>query len=82
MKTFQDWLEFQRHERDRNIENARQAIKTARAELDWIEAQLDLASQDEAFFRIDRVDGVSAQHIFNAFGSIERVAQLERIGAK
>lgn len=54
------------------------SIERARRELDQIEENLWLAAAGEPYLRIGSIDGVSAQAVFNAFGSIETAALLRR----
>jgi hypothetical protein len=74
--TLERYTEWQQAEGVRLAARAREAIARARGELDSIELELEAARTGLAYRRIGRIDGVDAQAIFDAFGTLERAAQL------
>jgi len=76
------WLKYQKDQRDFHVEQALDAIAAARRELQVLEDNLKLAVANEPYIHIGRVDGVQAQAIFSAFGDIERVATFEAFLAR
>lgn len=61
------------------VAEARHAIEEARKELDRVEAELNLAADDQPYNRVGRINQIDASAIFAAFGLIEQVAVFENL---